>query len=1154
MTRRESASTKFPGLVRVVVTVLGASTSAAQAVPFPTTVTFSTYEAHKWFISGAGAFDEPATAVQGVPGVISFSGSGTRAGPFITGASAGAFDGLWWADYQFQVPEDAENIHLEFSGLQADDRVVLVLNDSLNIGNQVGFGPGGAGTHAFEWVSGHPDNQSFTFSNATSGDVFGSGAFKRGEDNSIRLVVNNNAQRPLTGDATGFCCAGDSTVARVSGAITYDSYQIAPNPNILETIDVDVDPKPHYNAQNFLNKGTIEIAGTLENRSAGILNIYMGELRLSGGAYWNYGVTKVEALGKVDGHGFVSLMAGSSFDVNGVLSLAGGYEERMEIWSDARLSVGKSFGAIATVSTLQNDGTIEIGTYGQLTVSSFVNREAVSNRGRIGVDGGTVDNQGQITNASEEATLKVSGTGTLQNHNELSNYGRLENFGTYQNFGLLKSWHQVLNGGHFENTGTVFIDHDVSNPSGFVNLGTLTNKHGGQIHLINSEFVQTAGHFDNSGLLNQSPGGAIRIMGGDMINWQQGAILNSEIIEIGASARLENRGHLKLSVGAIIDGTLSNERSGEPSSPALIDMIDGAYVVLRGNFVNNGGEVNIRSGATIAGGIYSQSSGLTTINGSVQSDVWLEGGVLTGSSHIAGSIVHFGPDAIVRPGNSAGTMFIVGADVRVDGATLDIEIADYNNYDRIAVIGGFSMFNGARVNLQFLPGYEPDLNDRIEWMPNTFVMGADTSIYKSTGLSPEWMIVNPPDPVVATSLWTPLAYQISATSAFGFATVVPSAAIAYNSLTPFLNISQLSVDGALANLASAALFNSGSLDVQSSGRLTNRGQITNSSGSTLSNAGRLENRVGGTVTNSGSIRNSGTLINDGLIENTAVGEIKNQTAGTLSNRGLFEQMGTLLNDGQLVNASPSSIFHVRDAGAVRGMGTYIQQGGQTRVDGMLAASLLDIQDGTFSGVGTVQGQMTAGSGAVIAPGNSIGVLTVDGNLVTNGNAFEIELHYSGSDLLKLLGDLDVTGGGDVNYLLGDGYLPTAGEHFDWLQVSGATTGDFDALDFSIFMLDALGNKNPWSAPSGLIWQTHFDGSVARLEFTSVAAPVPVPYSFVLFASGLVGLVGASRAQAGKHDVHRLSRRSSREQGATQGRADGPALRDRISCCAPAAAA
>ena len=158
----------------------------------------------------------------------------------------------------------------------------------------------------------------------------------------------------------------------------------------------------------------------------------------------------------------------------------------------------------------------------------------------------------------------------------------------------------------------------------------------------------------------------------------------------------------------------------------------------------------------------------------------------------------------------------------------------------------------------------------------------------------------------------------------------------------------------------------------------------------INNSGRLTNYDGGRLDNSGWLTNEGTLNNNNF--------------GTLNNNGTIDTTGgTFTNNGTL-----NGTGHI--------IGSYTDHG-QTK------------------------------------PGNSAGVLTIDGDYFKVEGSKEIELgglfdgggdkSLTDHDWLDVTGNVDLVGTLDVKLI--DGFKLHRGNVFNFLRVGGTLTGQYDGL-------------------------------------------------------------------------------------------------------------
>jgi len=151
---------------------------------------------------------------------------------------------------------------------------------------------------------------------------------------------------------------------------------------------------------------------------------------------------------------------------------------------------------------------------------------------------------------------------------------------------------------------------------------------------------------------------------------------------------------------------------------------------------------------------------------------------------------------------------------------------------------------------------------------------------------------------------------------------------------------------------------------------------------------------------------------------------------------------------------------------------------------------VSVQEGNLSGIGPITGDVN-NSGGTISPGNSPGVLEIDGDY-TQGDDGGLLIEIAGSergvehDLLDVSGLVTLAGSLEVQLL--DGFDPSRGNHFDILD-AGTLIGSFAEIQLPALV-------------EGLGWDTsalYIDGSLA-------VVPEPATGSILL----LVTLLCASQ--------------------------------------------
>jgi hypothetical protein len=222
-----AAVLRFAAFCGAAIAVFGLTPSA-----FADSIDLSTSNG-LWTVTGAGATNQRAFVLGG--GGISFSSNATNNGTFVPGASNAGFDGFWTASFSFFLPSGATNIMGSFSGLTADDRVVLFLNGNIIGDGGLNIPSGGSANGEMEFTDGGGD-QPFTFSSSdSSGSESGSAGLILGGQNTLTAVINNTGDG-IYGTTKGFGGTGDGATFKVTGDLSY----IAPATTVPEPSSVSM--------------------------------------------------------------------------------------------------------------------------------------------------------------------------------------------------------------------------------------------------------------------------------------------------------------------------------------------------------------------------------------------------------------------------------------------------------------------------------------------------------------------------------------------------------------------------------------------------------------------------------------------------------------------------------------------------------------------------------------------------------------------------------------------------------------------------------------------------------------------------------------------------------------------------------------------------
>jgi hypothetical protein len=352
-------------------------------------------------------------------------------------------------------------------------------------------------------------------------------------------------------------------------------------------------------------------------------------------------------------------------------------------------------------------------------------------------------------------------------------------------------------------------------------------------------------------------------------------------------------------------------------------------------------------------------------------------------------------------------------------------------------------------------------------------------------------------------------------------------------------------------------------DSQGAASVTWKSGFTNASGFvTLTSTGASAHNstliaaAGNTLVNSSEIDflpgTGGTrFIYADAISNTSSGGVNVKTSTISDHLG---RVATSITNAGSVLITSAGTFNVSD------FGSYTQTAGTTQVDGTLkltpstTTNILHLDGGNLKGTGSVIAQIAGSGTARISPGDSLGTLSVTGNVTFGGASGMIaELGSSGSpgtsDLLAITGNLSLSGSSalDLSGGAGGGFYTivtysgslsgtfssvTAGYSLDYshtgeIRVVGVPVpGDYngngvvDAADYTVWR-DHLGqtfqlqNEGSGQTPGAVtvedydFWKAHFgmtSGSASSYLYGESAVPEPATASLLMAGIGIL-LVG-----------------------------------------------
>ncbi|EMT5438171.1 autotransporter domain-containing protein [Stenotrophomonas maltophilia] len=204
--------------------------------------------------------------------------------------------------------------------------------------------------------------------------------------------------------------------------------------------------------------------------------------------------------------------------------------------------------------------------------------------------------------------------------------------------------------------------------------------------------------------------------------------------------------------------------------------------------------------------------------------------------------------------------------------------------------------------------------------------------------------------------------------------------------------------------------------------------------------GRLTKSGIGWLRLSGNNSFNGTLLREGTLELNGTNTL---TSAVEVQAGQFLLNGSLVATALITTGGVSTV----SAGGVLKDGNLTVNGGVVSFNGMQTGGTTTVgSNGLLKGIGTLGSTRVDGT---IAPGNSIGTLTVNGNYVQGPTGvYAAELAPGGrSDKLHVTGT--ATLGGTLVALPEPGiyYL---GEQFNFIRADGGINGQFAKTDFSAF--------------------------------------------------------------------------------------------------------
>jgi len=602
------------------------------------------------------------------------------------------------------------------------------------------------------------------------------------------------------------------------------------------------------------------------------------------------------------------------------------------------------------------------------------------------------------------------------------------------------------------NAGTLWLDAGGSLAGGVINNAGFINEGGG-----------VSGLFVNNGQLSSLVG-----LSGGLIN-NAGA---RAVLAGGINGNITNAGEVVLNPGARGIGSFTQSATGVldmTRTSTTLGSLAGAGSVLLGAQTLTTGSSNADTsfGGVIAGsgaltklgsGTFTLTgantfTGLTTVtagtlaissSGALAGDV-LNNAVLTNAGTIAGALSNAG--TLTNSGTIAGltgnsgtltsTGTLGGGLVNAGGARASISGVLTGGVDNAGTLTLTGATTGIGAVTQAATG--------------VFNLGGNSTAIGSLAGAGQLQLGSATLTAGSNNASTLFSGVIAGSGGLakaGSGTLVLTGANSYTGTTTITGGAlQLGDGGTSGSITAAAIINNGALILNRSGAITLANAVSGTGALVQAGTGTTRLTAANTYTG-GTLVSAGRLVGDtaalqGAIQNNAVLEFAMPTNGTFA--------GALAGTGRVEKTGAGILSFAGDG---RGLtGPFAVLGGTLRMDGAnggrLDRAVVTLAAGTtLSGSGLIGGLVVEG-GALVTPGNSLGVIGVSGDVTFRAaSRFLAQVTESGADLItaggaaRLAGTLEVVNLGAAAYRFN-----TA---FNVLEAAGGITGSFDAVTFAGF--------------------------------------------------------------------------------------------------------
>ncbi|MET3654872.1 beta strand repeat-containing protein, partial [Dyella japonica] len=759
-----------------------------------------------------------------------------------------------------------------------------------------------------------------------------------------------------------------------------------------------------YTGGTAINGGTLQVASDANLGAAtGALSLDGGTLAATasfttgrgvtlnagGGAFDVAAGTALTSTGVIAGGGGLTKTNAGTLVLNGantytgITTITGGV---LSVPSLANGGVASGIGAStnAAGNLVLNGGTLQVSGTGSVSTDRLFT---------LGPAGGTISASTQV-NWTNTGAIAFSGSGprtlTLAGNGSSTLAASLGDSGGATALTVSGSWLLSGNNNTYSGLTTITTGATLQIGSGFNgSLGTGDVIDNGQLLFNSATIVTVPGVISGTGAVYQISIGTAILTGDN--TYSGGTTINAN-----GKLQLGNGGMTGSVVGDIKDnGTLTFKRSDN---------------VTYGGVIFGGGSVNQAGSGTLVLSGANTYTGTTTVTAGVLSVSSLgNGGAVSsiGASTNAGTNLVLNGGVLLYTGAAADTdrLFTLG----VSGGTLDASGTGALNWTNTGAIT--IAFGGVRTLT--LTGSNTGANTLAASLGN---YGVNATALTKSGAG-TWVLTGANTYTGGTAINSG-TLQVASDANLGAAT----GALSFNGGT--LATTATFTSGRATTLNAGG----GTIDVASGTILTQTGVMAGSGALAKADTGTLVLTGTNTYTGGTTISNGTLQLGNGGTTGSLVGNITDNGALAFNRSNALTVAGTITGSGTLSQIGSGITTLSGNSGAFSGSTSVTH--GALWVNGTLgnAASTLTVSGGgTLGGTGTLGGSVSIADG-ILAPGNSPGTLTINGNLaLAPASVLDYELGQANvpggplNDLTVVGGNLTLAGTLNISTSAGGTY-------------------------------------------------------------------------------------------------------------------------------------